>query len=374
MNYQYLDANNQPAGPVSLDEIRALVASGTLPPDPQVAPEGSTEWRSLSALTAAAPQASATSSVPPPSAGSPAGVAGPAASAPAETAAKKPLPLPSSTILADLVGKVLDYVTRGLSPALIERTLAFSVRIGHYAVLVGGAISLLYAIYAAIKYNSFTLFLAGLGFVAALAVAQFAAQRFLGAGDRTIRSTPSRIGSPAFLECLGLLVILAAAAMLISGIGTAIRIESFVPLVPAIIGAAILTCFGALALHPSLVNVSVADGSSGEEAIGLISFFFKSMLKLVPLFFFLIVVAGGLAVIASFFDSGQAFARTIVQLFALPLPLNLPYGLAGAGVILSGCLFPILAYFVYLIWYLVLDILRAILCIPAKLDALRGRL
>jgi hypothetical protein len=292
----------------------------------------------------------------------------PAATASSATNSPKSTP----TLMGDLVGSVLGKVTRILNPALIESALAASKSAGHYAVLAGGALTVVYAIYGAIKFNSFAIFAVGPGFVVALAVAQFAAIRFLSASDTVIASTPSRMSSSAFLDCVGLLVLLFAVTTLLGGIATSIAGKSFVPLLPAALSTIFLTCFGAVALHPRMVNVTNGEGTAGEEAIGVLSFFFKTALKLVPLMFLLLAVAGTLTIAMSFFGEGGAFAsmaQGIVNLF--PLPIQVPYGLTGTALVLVACLVPILTYFLFLLQYLVVDVLRAVLAVPAKLDALR---
>ena len=286
--------------------------------------------------------------------------------------AQTPAARSTNTIPGDFVGSILGKVARVLNPGLIELALSWSKKAGHYAVLAGCALTVAYAIYGAIKHDSFAVFAVGIGFVVALAVAQFAAIRFLGAADTIIASTPSRISSTAFLDCVGLLVLLGAAAMLLGGIAGAIAARSAVPLIPALISSTALTCFGAVALHPRMVNVVSGEGTAGEEAIGLISFFFKTGLKLVPLFFVLLSAAGALTLLMSFFGEGGAFAsmaQSIVNV--VPLPITVPYGLSGSALILVACLAPIFTYFVFLLQYLVVDVLRAILAVPGKLDSLR---
>ena len=280
--------------------------------------------------------------------------------------------LPAATLLGDVVGSVLERIARWLSPAFVERSLGLAREVGQYAVLGGAALTLLYGIYAAIKFNSFAFFMTGLGFMVALAVAQFAAIRFLTAGTRTIANTPSQVSSPAFLECTGLLLLLAALGALVGGVVSMIRVESIVPLVPALFVAAAFTYVGATALHPRLVNVNLGVGSAGEEGIGLLSFFFKAALKLVPLFFGLLAVGGVLAILASFTESGQAFASTIgAVLQFVPLPMETSAGFTGSAVIMLAALLPMIGYFLFLLSYLAIDLVRAVLSVPTKLDALR---
>ena len=276
------------------------------------------------------------------------------------------------TLMGDMVAGILGRVARILNPGLIESSLTACKKAGHYAVLASAALTIVYAIYGAIKFNSFAVFAIGLGFVVTLAVGQFAAMRFLDASDDMIASTPSRTSSSAFLDCVGLLILLFAVSTLLGGIATSISARTFVPLLPAVLSTVVLTCFGAVALHPRMVNVVNGEGTAGEEAIGLLSFFFKTSLKLVPLLFLLLAVGGALTIVMSFFGEGGAFAsmaQGIVNLF--PLPVQVPYGLTGTALAVVACLVPILTYFLFLIQYLVVDVLRAVLSVPAKLDALR---
>jgi hypothetical protein len=282
------------------------------------------------------------------------------------------MPLPASTVLGDLVNTVLERVAGWLNPNFVERSLGLARDFGQYAILGGAALTLLYAIFAAIKLNSFAMFMTGIGLIVALAIAQFAAVRFLGAGIRTIANTPSRVSSPAFLECVGLLVLLAAVGVLVGGIVTAIRMESFVTLLPALFISATLMYAGAIALHPKLVNIEMGEGTAGEEAIGLISFAFKTGLKLVPLFFLLLAVGGDLAILASFSERGQALASTVQSVLTyVPIPTEVGAGMASSTVVVLAALVPMAAYFAFLLGYLVIDCVRSVLCVPGKLDALR---
>jgi hypothetical protein len=267
---------------------------------------------------------------------------------------------------------MLDRIGRWLNPAFVERSLSLARDTGQYAVLGGAALTLLYAIYAAIKFNSFGFFMTGVGFVVALAVAQFAAMRFLNAATRTIANTPSQVSSPAFLDCTGLLLILGSIGTLVGGLVTAIRVESALPLLPAILLAATFMYMGATALHPKLVNVNLGVGGAGEEGVGLLSFFFKASLKLVPLFFVLFAVGGDLAILASFTEKGQAFASMIASVLQfVPIPMDTSAGFGGSAVVMMAALLPMIGYFLFLLSYLVIDLVRAVLSVPVKLDALR---
>jgi hypothetical protein len=278
---------------------------------------------------------------------------------------------PKSTLLGDLVSKLLGLISAILSPGLLGNTLGFSKRIGHYAVLGGAAATLIYGLIMAIKNEYFTFLITGLVFVGVIAVAQFAASRFLDAADKIIASTPSRVSSPAFFECVGLIVIIIGIGLLIGGIRTAIYARHFAPLIVALVGALLVFSYAAVMLHPKVVNVQVGEGSAGEEAIGILTTLMKANLLLAPLVFFLLSALGALIVLAAFF--GDQFAAAFGQILqVLPIPMyGGSFGFMGSSLIVAGCLVPILIYFAFLLQYLLLDVIRAILAVPGKLDALR---
>lgn len=278
----------------------------------------------------------------------------------------------TATLLGDGITGLIGTIARYLDAAFVEQSMLLARKAGHYAVFGGAALTLLYAIVVAIRQNSFAAFLAGLLMVVAIAVAQFTAQRFLHAADGAILHTPSNVSSHAFLDSTGLLALLLALAALLGGIVSSIQLSSVVPLVPALFMAIVLTYVGAVALHPELVNVSLAETSAGDEAVGLLSFLIKTGIKVVPVVFCLLAIGGCLAVIASFFQSGTALAETIsAVLNRIPVPVALPYGLAAAGVVAFAALVPLFAYFSFVLQYLMLDLCRAVLAIPGKLDLLR---
>ena len=61
MKYYYAGPDNKTAGPVTLEDIEALIKGGNLKSDPMVVPEGSSDWKPLSVHTG-----KATAGGPPP--------------------------------------------------------------------------------------------------------------------------------------------------------------------------------------------------------------------------------------------------------------------------------------------------------------------
>jgi len=351
MRYYYTDSSNQPAGPCELDQLQALAAEGKINDQTSVIPEGGQTWITYGALKGGAP-------TPPP----------PPARASIDAGKV-------STILGDTVSGVLGKISGWLSPALLEGSLKFAGRYGHFAVLAGAVLGLILAAILATRMHSVALFATvGIGFVLAVAVAQFSAQRFMSAGTKIIASTPNRLSSKSFLECVGLFAILGGIGSLVSGLVASVQMDSLLPLIPSLLMLAYLLYFAMTALHPEELNVSISgEATAGEEAISLLSFFCKVGLKLAPLFFFLLGVTGAIFTLLAMFDVGQSAAQAFLTVVPLPetagtLAQNSP----GQLLVLIACLVPVLSYFLFLLSYLGLDLMRAVLAVPGKLDALKN--
>jgi hypothetical protein len=357
MKYYYANAANQPAGPVTLDELRQLLARGEISSVTNIIPVGDTVWRPLSTLI----PAPAATPVSTPSI-TPAAPAAPSTIKPADVA-KLP------TILATFVGGLIAKARALLNIPRLNCLFSGANSIGQVLVLVGAALALIYGIVYAIKYDSFEIFLYGIASVLLLAVLQFVAQRLLDACASVLKSSPTRVASVAVLECLGLLLLLGAIGVLTQGVITSIQVESALPLVPALALFVILVSAAGVALHPSLANVDQGTATAGEEAIGLFSFFAKTSLVLQPLLFAVYTIAGIVVILFSLFGRDTGFAESLMAVVPFAIPGT--GGMIGVSIIAAACLFPLFGYLGFLAYYLIVDVLRAILAVPAKLDQLR---
>lgn len=102
-SYYYADANAQPVGPLTLDEIRRIVAAGVIPPDVLVCEANGETWRPLTAFAGLPRTAPPRAGVPP--------MAGPvsAASDPKQVAGRLGLYF-NVAVLALAVGLILELV------------------------------------------------------------------------------------------------------------------------------------------------------------------------------------------------------------------------------------------------------------------------
>lgn len=350
MKYYYTDAQNKPTGPVDLEQLKQLRTEGKLTTQSAVIAEGASQWTTLGALVGP--------SIPPP---------------PQSARSSANFLEAVSTSLARFVNFLLDGMRRILTEKFLGGVITVLTRSGHTLVLVGAMLGLIYSVVLAVRENSFTYFGAGLGLTLWVAILQYVALRFLNANEALVRNSPSRVGSAALLDCLALILLVGAVLGLVGGIVVAIRSGEFLPFVGAVFVAAMMLLGAGSALNPKLANVRIEESSAGEEAIGLASFFGKVSLALLPLLFAITALAGVLVIVVAFFSSGdRTGAGAVVQAFMSdigPGGLNDP-GLAGVALLVLACLFPLFAYLGFLFLYLSLDLMRAVLEVPRKLDRL----
>ena len=112
-----------------------------------------------------------------------------------------------------------------------------------------------------------------------------------------------------------------------------------------------------LLLEPSELNVEIVEKTSvGEEFIGLTSFFAKGCLKLAPVVFGTAITFGILQLVIMLFNSDALMDQMQVLVYLC----------------LSAFL-PLFVYIAFLSYYFTLDILTAILNLPAKLDKIASK-
>jgi len=350
MNYHYLTLQNQPAGPVSLDEVRALARAGTIAADPMVCPIGGTEWKVLSSLAEAA-------------------AAQPAAEAPRSADEKPAVEAGRGAAIESAFAKPARWLAGLCRPSLLEAGLAASKVVGHFAMLAGAVAMVVLTLRQSIYLKNSDPLLPGIVFVVILLLAQFSAVRLLPVTGQLAARLPSRVSSPALFDCAGVFAIFLALLMLVIGVvgmfprGEGRPLMDVRALLYYLPWAVLWAGLGVVALHPKSVAHETADGSVGEDAIGVAAFFLKAGIKIMPLFFALFAVLGTVVLIWGIFDQLTRVGEALRFVGLMPLPGLLPPtlggGVIGAGAVLTAGLLPLCAYLMFLAGSLVLEVLRA---------------
>lgn len=260
-------------------------------------------------------------------------------------------------IAVNWVEKLVEFFKGILTADLLGFCIKWLERIGHLAILVAAVLGFLFALIFTFRVNEFTAFLNALIWVLVIFVGQYTAYKFLPKGVTLIKNNPTQMSSKAFLDCLGLLSLIGGIAMLVMGIINAVNYKSIEPFLWGL-GMFILLEFVALiSFNPQEVEISmVEDNTAGQEAIGIATFFVKAFIRMVPIFFGVGVVLGTVMLFISFIGVfGSDFGRAFMQ------------GLGDAQQIISATLLPLFSYLIFVVFYLAVDLIKAILAIPGRL-------
>ena len=273
----------------------------------------------------------------------------------------KPKPKPQGgefyLFAVKLLEKFIEFIKGVLTADLLNFSIKWLTKIGHIAILVAAAVGFIFGIIAAIRApeGSNFGFINVIIFVIAIFVRQYTAYRFLPTGDKLIANNPTRLASKAFLDCFGFIAMLAGLVYLFYNIYMAIKLPHIVPFLMGL-GAFVLCEFIALiAFNAETVSMEIVqEASAGQEAIGIITFFMKTALRLVPIAFGI-----GIAVftVLMFIDSFGFFSDAKFGFAAMVTK-------ADANLILFFTILPFLAYIIFVLCFLIIDVIRSILAIP----------
>jgi hypothetical protein len=258
--------------------------------------------------------------------------------------------------------KILEKFIEFMKGKMTARLLDFSIKwltiIGHIGLIVAAVLGFLFFVIVAIRANHLTEFLFAIVWIIAVFVVQYTAYRFATAGEALIKNNSTRLASKAFFDCVGFLAMLAGAVVFIYQLYMAIHVASLTQFLIGLGVFVFLEFLAIVAFNAETVSMEiVSEASAGQEAIGIITFFMKTLLKLVP-----IVFGVGIAVytVIMFIDSFGLFNNA-------KLAAAYQSGMFDAGQIITFGLLPFISFIVFVLYFLVIDIIRSILAIPGKL-------
>lgn len=118
-----------------------------------------------------------------------------------------------------------------------------------------------------------------------------------------------------------------------------------------------------LTSNPSLANVGIDEQGAGMEAVGILSFLLKSLLRMGPILY------GSWAILAALFLAYAVvgYAMDTNESFLADMMLELRI-MAALFTLAAALLVPIVMYVLFLFYHLAVDIIRSILALPAMLS------
>jgi len=282
-----------------------------------------------------------------------------------------------------LFDAILEFARAMFNAEFIRATTALFTALGHYGLYL--AIGLLLGVQTTLgaMHRSFWAVFFGCLAAAVLAVLQYSARRILTVLDRLDNTAANLMPSPAFLDCCALLSFIGSLAALVGGTVYAVISQEFGWIIGAVMGFILLEHLAVMALNPESLGLTVAaEATAGEEALGLWAFLVKVGARGAAVVFGVCVLAClSLLVYAAALlaapSNGQtdALLRTELAKSAQKTQQLCSFSAieaasgAAAVILLIAAAWPLLAYLGFLACYLGIEVLRAILGIPEKLDA-----
>jgi hypothetical protein len=367
----YANINGTNEGPFTLEELKELASKKKITPKTFVIIEGTEEWLPAKDVEGIFPDGPKLPNLPPPPPGD--------ASLSSEDAARiarqgaaaarqgAQMAMAYSASITDkstgFWGGVIAFIKKILNEAIVASIISKLSQAGIYAMVLAALGILAIAILSSVKNSEFTHIVIGLFAVFALSLTQYFASRFMDSGVRVISATPTRMGSDALIEAIALITFLLSLGALVFGVIFTLQSEA---IYPVMIGTALFLSgmlVVGISLNPNMLNIIIGETSSaGEEAIGIISFGYKSWLRAIPAVFGILSILGSLQIV-------WAFIKLVVG------DMLTGYSVAASGSIMvfAGGLYPVLGLLIFLYSYLLIDVISAILSLPGKLDSTRSK-
>jgi hypothetical protein len=338
-------------GPVPPVELKRLADTGILTPTDLVWREGMQQWVPARAVKGLFPD---TQAAPPPA----------AATAPPAAPSTPRRALPSSDWHP--LDSVIDAARAACPDDLAETISGVAGRIGVLALYISAAITLIGGILLAIRGNSFGAFVAGIGVTIGVLVGQYIAYRLLGACRTAITANRSILSSLAIPDSVFLLITVSTIAGTLALLWAAIQTGQLVFFVGAVAVLAIGTFAAITALTPTGLSLEVEpDCRAAQEAVGVLTFAFKLVLRCTPLFFTVGIAFATYRLIEAVVFVMRSEGREalfVQQAVATTL-----------GMLFTVIAIPLYAYLLTLAYYLTLDVISAIVSLPGKLDVIAER-
>jgi hypothetical protein len=270
--------------------------------------------------------------------------------------------IPPEAITAGLIDKLLNHLKTGYFLDFLEPNVKWLTKAGLLGLYVAALLGLVSSIVLPLRYDlHFGISLsAGVLWFLLCIVIHYTAWKFLPVLEHIIRSTPTQFSSKAFLDSFALVAGLAGVAALLIGLFFWIKTSSFEVFMTGLFVFIFCEYVMCLCLNPQTLNIRISEhASAGDEFVGLVSFFMKGFLKIVPIAFGSGIILGILSILTLLFSKLKSMGQILEAIY-------------GAGTFMTAALLPVTAYVFFLAYYFVIDLARALLAIPPKLDRLKS--
>ncbi len=263
-------------------------------------------------------------------------------------------------ITAKWIDKLLDLLRRGYFSDFFDKNEKWLVMCGLYGLYISAVLGLIVSIVFPIRYTIPFGYSIGIGisWIFLCIVTHYTAYKFLPNIPKILNSTPTKMSSQAFLDSFAIITGVGGIIALFGGLYLWARTTSFDPFIFGLFIFIFCEYLLSLSLNPKILNIEITEKTTaGEEFIGLLSFFIKSFLKLIPIMF-------GSGIIFSIISMIELLFMKIEYMPEMMAKFTQVGSLTAIG------LLPIFGYLFFLMYYFTIDFAASVMSIPQKLDKL----
>lgn len=360
----YYARGNKQSGPVNSAELKRLAMAGDIGGDDLVWREGMSEWttaRNVRGLFEEENKPGPSGPINGPPVGSTTGLESRGRPSDAPPAANAVLPASGSPRIPARhpFDTLLEVFRPQFNAAFVDSTSRVFRACGSYGLLVAMALSALFTLTVAVKTNTLTSLVSGLILLLVLAALQYTAGKFCDAAEQLNRSTSGALPSSTLADGVAVLSKMVAGVSLLGAVVAAIETSHYLLLLSGLATYLVFAFLAVVAMNPAALNIQVAPVTrTGEESIGAIAFVLKALLRTVPVAFGAGVLYGTCMLAYAFFQMFSGRQLMLAQLTA-----------DGAGTALTAAgILPFVAYLLFLLYYLFIDIARSLLSLSDKAE------
>ena len=274
---------------------------------------------------------------------------------------EEPKQMINESITVIWIDKLLNFLRNGYFLDFFEKNEKFLIKYGLYGLYVSGILGLVASLVLPIRYKLSYGYSMGVGvsWFFLCIMMHYIASKFLPNILNIINSTPTKFSSQAFLDSLAVIAGIIGIISLIGGVYLWAKTSSVEVFVISIFIFIFCEYILSICLKPKLINIEITKKTTaGEEFIGLLSFFLKSYLKLIPIMF-------GSGIIFGIINMLELLFMKFDYMWQITMKAK------QVGNLTSAALLPITGYLLFLLLYFMIDLAKSLLVIPEKLDALK---
>lgn len=262
--------------------------------------------------------------------------------------------------LTRIVAALVDWLAGIARGGIFQTASRNAWGFGQFAFLAGAAALLAFAIIFAVRIDSLSTMGYALIVPVAAAVGQYAALRFVPTNELLVRNSPLRASGETFFQLLGFVLVLVAVGMAGLGIYYGVKFGEMVELAVPVVGAGILATVGFLFFSPTSLSLTIdPSATAGEDGLALVGTLIKALLASSRFIFGLLAIGGGVAAAV-----GTIWFLADAKDFRPPA-----VALAGASTLAVAAVYPVYAYVLAILYFVLVDALKGLISLGKKNDA-----